>query len=547
MHKVTPSQFMQQIASLGVSLRRKIEAEVSSFNPDISAQKARVKQVQDSEKGFRFFVETYFPHYITSSPNLLHLHLFERLPLMLVSNQKGKKGARLCEVAPRGSAKSTLVSQLFILYCLILNKKRFILLGMDSYEQAALMLEGIKIELTDNPRLLMDFPAETGQGRMWREGEFITANHSMVQAVGSRMKVRGRRHGAFRPDLVILDDIENDENVRSPDYRNKLEQWVLKAVEPLGPPDGSMDMILLGTLLHFDAVLARISKMRSWEAHHFKAVVTYPDNMDLWDIFSQIALNEGEEEALAYHALNAKAMNKGAVVFWEAMKPIEQLMLIRALTPDAYQSEYQNEPFAQNAAFRDFTFYAKPQANMVIFGAIDPSLGKKGKGDPSAIVIGGLDPTTGRMDVLCASIRRRLPDVQISEIIALQREFKCSLWFVEAVQFQEFFRTTLMVKAALEGLSLPCVPVTPITDKLLRIERLQPPIKDGLIRFHSSQSVLLDQFRQFPNAAHDDGPDCLEMLWSNALTYGGGGFTGGNIRTTSKAFGRQINPMEGYL
>jgi predicted phage terminase large subunit-like protein len=436
---------------------------------------------------------------------------------------------------------------LFLLFCIIRAKKKFMLLAMDSYEQAALMLEGIKIELTDNPRLSMDFPLQTGQGRMWREGEFITVNHIMVQAVGSRMKVRGRRHGAYRPDLVILDDIENDENVRSPDYRNKLEQWVLKAVEPVGPPDGSMDMVILGTLLHFDAVLARISRMKSWEAHNFRAIVRYPDAMNLWDIFSEIALNDGEEVALEYHANNKLEMNKGAEVFWEAMKPLEQLMLTRALTPAAFQSEYQNEPYADNAAFKEFHYWSKTPSDLLIFGAIDPSLGKKGKGDPSAILIGGLDRVTGRLDVLSASIRRRLPDVQIEDILSLQREYKCSLWFVEAVQFQEFFRTSLMTRAAKEGLSLPCIPVTPITDKLLRIERLQPPIKDGLIRFHSSQTVLLDQFRQFPNAAHDDGPDCLEMLWSNALNYGGGGFNGGNIRTASQAFGRKNNIMDGYL
>ncbi|MDH4134586.1 MAG: phage terminase large subunit, partial [Gammaproteobacteria bacterium] len=65
---------------------------------------------------------------------------------------------------------------------------------------------------------------------------------------------------------------------------------------------------------------------------------------------------------------------------------------------------------------------------------------------------------------------------------------------------------------------VPARAVQPSTDKLLRIETLQPHMANGLIRLHPSQTTLIDQLRHFPKADHDDGPDALHMLWMAALS-----------------------------
>lgn len=65
---------------------------------------------------------------------------------------------------------------------------------------------------------------------------------------------------------------------------------------------------------------------------------------------------------------------------------------------------------------------------------------------------------------------------------------------------------------------MPATAIKPNTDKMLRIESLQPHIANGLILLHSTQSTLISQLRHFPKADHDDGPDALEMLWKNALS-----------------------------
>ena len=117
-----------------------------------------------------------------------------------------------------------------------------------------------------------------------------------------------------------------------------------------------------------------------------------------------------------------------------------------------------------------------------------------------------------------AQIKKRLPDLIIEDVIALQAKHKCKVWAVETVQFQEFLKTELVKRSAARGIPVPARAVKPITDKLLRIESLQPHIANGLIKFDANHTALLDQLRHFPKAAHDDGPDALHMLWMLATS-----------------------------
>jgi predicted phage terminase large subunit-like protein len=197
---------------------------------------------------------------------------------------------------------------------------------------------------------------------------------------------------------------------------------------------------------------------------------------------------------------------------------------MRAINHDAFAQEQQNEAGNdENAPFKDIQFWVNRLSDWVFFGSIDPSLGKKGtvKGDPSAILVGGLDRKKMVLDVVEADIARRVPDLIISRAIDLQAEYGCLAWAVETVQFQAFLHSELIKRAALKGIAFPGIPVVPDTDKALRIISLQPHINNGLIRLHRSQSTLIEQLKFWPEADHDDGPDALEMLWSIAGQFGG--------------------------
>ena len=61
---------------------------------------------------------------------------------------------------------------------------------------------------------------------------------------------------------------------------------------------------------------------------------------------------------------------------------------------------------------------------------------------------------------------------------------------------------------------MPVVDIHHSSDKLGRIQRLQPLITSGTLRLCRRHVTLLEQLRQFPLGAHDDGPDALEMAVS---------------------------------
>lgn len=314
--------FRDKIAGMASDFARHIELNVEAFPADQAARTARLARVEGPD-GFLFFMETYLPHYVRGAHSLFHEAIFTRVPEILASD----KGARDLFIAPRGSSKSTHLSLGFALYCIVLKKTRYCLEVCDVYAQAALLIEAIKAELTTNPRLQNDFPEACGQGRVWREGEIVTRTNIRVEGLGALQKLRGRRHGPYRPDLMFLDDIENDEAVRSPEQRQKLQNWIYRAALKVGPPDGSMHVIWVGTVLHFDAVLVRAAKAPLWRVTRFQAIMHWPDRMDLWDAFEEIWRNDGEEAARAFYAGQKPDMDAGAVINWPGVQPLLWLML----------------------------------------------------------------------------------------------------------------------------------------------------------------------------------------------------------------------------
>lgn len=539
----TSKRFQEDLAELGRRLRKEIEDQVDGFKNCTLAITQRRQQVIHS---LRFFAKTYFPHYVCQHDSVLHTWLYERLPRL---GSIPNKGTKLALAAPRGEAKSTLITQIFTLWRVITGRSRYIIIIMDAHHQGAAMLEAVKAELEANPRLCLDYPDSCGIGRVWKEGVAVTKSGIKLQAAGSGARLRGLRHGAARPDLVICDDLENDDNVRSRTQRDKLEIWFKKAVLKLGPPDDSMDVIYVGTILHHDSVLARIMANPLWESIRFQAIMRWPDDMTLWDRWQMILQQENEATADAFYQTHKIDMDAGAQISWPGVRSLETLMKIRTRDgADAFDAELQNKPMQENAPFGEFSMWSQENPDWVYFGAVDPSMGKSGKqGDPSAILVGGYDRVTGVLHVVAADIRRRQPDRIIADVIAFQEQFDCRLWVVETVQFQEFFKDELIRRSARMGVPVPAKGVKPTRDKALRIEGLQPHVANGLIRFHPSQKTLLDQLRHWGEAdSHDDGPDALEMLWRAATASSAkiGEFRSlGQARTGFQAESRQDNPF----
>ena len=542
--RLTAAQFSVALAEFTESLRREIETSVPEFPVDPAAAEARRGRAAHD---LRFFAATYFPHYRDVEAEAeLHTWIYDEVPARI----DAADGARIAFAAPRGQGKSTVISLQLLIWCLLTARKHFLILVADTGDQAKILLGAVKAELDTNPRLISDWPDDAGAGPVWREGQIVTASNRMVLTRGSGQAIRGLRHGPWRPDLIIGDDLEDDESVVALARRKKLAAWLHAAVLYAGPPDGSLDVIVVGTILHYDSLLANLIASKLWLGPVFAAVPVWPDATDRWDKFAELATTEGKEAALAYYDAHRAEMDAGAVLSWPAMQSLAMLMLEWAEDPTAFAKERQNKPAAAEDAIFAGTlqYWAEkdlPDA-LALFGAVDPSLGRQGAGrDPSAILVGGVPlgaSVRRRLYVLHAAIRRRTPDQIIDDVIALQRKWLCLLWAVESVAFQEFLRTSLVDRSAAAGVPVPARPVIPHTDKQLRIQSLQPHVKNGLILLHRSQLTLIDQIEHYPHADHDDGPDALHMLFQAAMAGSG---AAGRIRSTPRPDVAPI-PWEGY-
>ncbi|EBR0461134.1 hypothetical protein DNX94_13610 [Salmonella enterica subsp. enterica serovar Abony] len=517
--KASLKTFREKIAVIQAELRDRIESASCGLDGSPAAIKQRREQVCDPVTGFRFFVNTYFPHHVIHrETSELHEYLFERLPQMVASPDSENDAV----AAPRGEAKTTLGQQLFDLWCVVRELKKFIIITFDTAAQSAESLEVIKAELLYNAGLSMDFPEACGQGRVWRIGCILTATGIKIEAAGQGQSLRGRKHGAYRPDLVHLDDLENDENVVTPKQRDKLEKWLNSTVLPLGGPGVKLDVIYVGSILHYDSVLARTMKNPLWNTKRFQSILQWPVNRDLWDQWEGILRDKGKKAAQTFYRRNEKAMLKGSRVSWSA-RPLLELMLIRVrVGTRAFDAEYQNDPVSgENAIFHGCIHEWKElDPDLVYFGAVDPSLGKHNSrgNDPSALLVGGWHRIKRVLKVVVADIRIRKPKKIITDVIALQRRYGCVAWAFESVQFQDFLRETLIEESLKAGIPVPARSVIPTTDKHGRIESLQPFMENERILIGRLLATLREQLEHFPMADHDDGPDALHMLFAIAST-----------------------------
>ena len=483
-----------------------------------------------------FFGRAYFPHYFSRPSPEFHRELDAiwqqgvlkgRYPLSPAEIRTISRlpGVRRAVAAPRGHAKSTNLTFKGTMHSTLYGYKHYPIIISDSSEQAEGFLDNIRVEFEENTAILEDF----GQlaGSVWRSNVLVTKSSIKIEAIGSGKKIRGRKHRNWRPDLIILDDVENDENVRTPEQRGKLKDWFDKAVSKCG--DDYTDIIYIGTLLHYDSLLARTLKNPAYRSIKYKAVVSFSKADDLWrqweSIFTDLDNDSRAEDALAFFQKHRAAMLAGTQVLWEEKLSYYDLMVMRVSEGEAsFNSEEQNEPInPDDCLFMEewFDYYNEAEAGFCdpafdFFGFIDPSLGKTKRSDFSAIVTLARHRASGYMYVVDADIERRHPDRIIADVLAKERWLRSSFGHgyrklgAETNQFQWFLKEELAKASAKAGLYLPIEEVQQTSDKVMRIQTLQPDVKNKYIKFNRRHKRLLEQLTQFPMGAHDDGPDALE-------------------------------------
>ena len=160
-------------------------------------------------------------------------------------------------MAFRGSGKSTILNTAYALWSVLgIRQKKFVVVISETPRQALAHFNNIRHELSKNGLLRADlgpFTAEKGEDSYSIELKSLKAK---IMCVARRHPLRGLRHGAVRPDLIICDDLENSESAKDPDARKELWRWFLDEVMQLGST--GTQIIVLGNFLHPECFLMRL-------------------------------------------------------------------------------------------------------------------------------------------------------------------------------------------------------------------------------------------------------------------------------------------------
>ena len=500
----------------------------------------------------QFFARFYLKHHFTDPPARLHDDIFTDIETMV--NSPGPRYEVMAVF--RGAGKSTIDTLALPIWCVAYGLRHYIPIISDSNDQAKQHLSSIKSEFDTNQRILEDFGAL--RGVRWQEEDIETANFCKVQALGQGMKFLGRKYHQWRPDLIVLDDIENPEDILSETQRRGLESWFKTTVMRAGATD--VKILMVGTLRHHECLIAKMFRNPRFVHRRFAAIESWAEREDLWEQWRQVITdlshdNPGEV-AHKFYAVNQTEMMRGVKVAWPERFPYEQLMVsIISDGPSSFSTEMQNEP--DDPAARFFQHYGTykrmphrnedgtyeewlipwdskanegmgapsgktpiPLAACALFAATDPSMGESTSSDRSAILIGAVAPNN-QIFLLEADIKRRLPDRIIVDQTHWMETYPGILaWGIEAVQFQKFFGTVSARESQEAGAKIPVVPLSTHNNlKEMRIQTLQPDLLNEYILLNEDgQHDLKDEIARYrpgiKASTKIDGLDALEMLRS---------------------------------
>ena len=458
----------------------------------------------------------------------------KELCLMLDGIAWDNHSGKVCYSMPRGHAKSTFVSNVFPIHqcyfdCATDGGRKYILIISETEDLSTKFVEYINSQLKFNKKLREDLGVIMNESKFDNKKdtgmEFVTTKGTMVRAAGMGKALRGARNGAYRPDLVILDDLESMANTNTKELREKNLHWYNSVIEPIGV-EGRTAFLYVGTLVHGNGLLPDILTRIDYESRKYAAIVQEPDNMELWMHYCEILDDKTDEEreakADAFYEENREEMDKGWKTLWSRWTYSALMKKKSTLGTKAFNSEYMNiayDPDSQifnedNIIFfddRDLIDQWGRRIPLDIYGFWDLAVGKGNKRDDyNAVVIIGRDKLTGVMYVLDAWSAKVPAHKALAVAEQKIAEWQPRLFGVETIQMQYEFYRQLQENIMKHGLySTRLKACNPKAKKEDRIQILEPLFETGYLRLKRSQRLLLEQLLVFPQGEHDDLPDAL--------------------------------------
>jgi hypothetical protein len=310
---------------------------------------------------------------------------------------------------------------------------------------------------------------------------------------------------AYRPDLIIGDDMEDDELVRSSSRRVELQKNFDQALIPAGE-FGKCQYIFIGTIMHDDCQLAKLLS---------------------------------EDQYTEYYKMKYQALQEDGTSIWPEKWSVEVLKEMQKDKPDVFAKEYQNDPVSgQNVRFKreDFRYWSvqsgnyqlkSPTGEIVGSGSlshckaaisVDLAWKERRTADSSVIMPGYLTPDSELLieDYIHEKGMRpdRLAEILFSMVNRLEGITGSSVFIgFEKAMLENVSQWLLREEMKKRNKFLITKELKWDADKNTRIEtRLQPRYSQHVVFHKGSMGDLEYELERFPYGAHDDLIDAEQGL-----------------------------------
>lgn len=394
---------------------------------------------------------------------------------------------RLALGLPRGFGKTTLV-KIFILFCILFTKKRFILITCATGPLAENMLADV-IHYLEEPnikRLFGDWKTSCLRDAQAIKRFGFRGKDMIIAALGQGGAIRGLNLGDVRPDLMIFDDIQTRECANSLAESHALEQWLYGTAMKAKDPFGCM-YIFIGNMYPTKySILRKLKKNPKWVK--FIAGGILADGTSLWEELQPIEqlLDEYEADSAAGH-------------------------------PEIFHAEVLNDENAaannlinlSNLPENPFNKYSIPAGKFIL---IDPS---NDKANSDAVSIGSFHIYDGKPAMMSALDSRLSPGDTIKEALNMALTLSIRVIVIEAQAYQYsllYWFNYFIEKLGITGIY--CIPIySGSLSKNTKILNTFKAYASGELYVHEdAKDQVHAQILQFQPLRRDNVDGLLDLL-----------------------------------
>lgn len=208
------------------------------------------------------------------------------------------------------------------------------------------LLEPYRANLDSNKRIENDYGLQ--RSFKWKDGEFKTRKGVAFRAVGADQSPRGTRNDAARPDVILIDDIDTDQDCRNPNIIANRVGWIYGALIPTRSISVPLLVLVCGNIIaeyccvtelmkkadKNDIINVRTNGKSSWakntEAHIDRIIRTMP-----YSYVQQEYFNNPVTEGRVFKKLN-----------WSKVPPLRELeQLIVYADPSPSNADVKNNSY----------------------------------------------------------------------------------------------------------------------------------------------------------------------------------------------------------